>query len=167
MVNKNLASMKLIRKIVLFCTLLLITISFGIKSSAYVTYSTSNSSLLTVHIQTAYYADLEGDGKENDIFTSIYISFYSIYYYNHLYAYLELDLPSGEYYAYLISLEFYGIQEVTLPIYLYNHATESGDYILYVAAFFADDSDILAESIAIFDPPGGTDGADPPRIEIG
>jgi len=165
--ERIIALMNYRKKIVVFILLVVALSLVGSRVSACTEVYSSETNILSTHILTAYYSDLEDKGVENDIFTSIYISFDSPYYYNHLYCYVELTLPSGYYYSYLISIEFYGVYEITLPIYMYNHATESGDYILYVASFFACSNHYLAESLVIFDPPGGTDGADPPRIEVG
>ncbi len=163
----NSALMKLIKKISLFVALFLIVATLGVKASANTTVSVTNTSLLYVHISTVYYADLENSGSQNDIYAEIFVSFDSPYCYNHLYMYLELDLPSGAYYYYVISMEFYGVYQTTLSVFLYNHATESGDYILYSAIYFADSPGVQrAESASLFDPPGHTDDADPPRIEV-
>jgi len=128
----------------------------------------SNSSSLYVDIITAYYCCLEDDGIENDVYTCIHISFLSPYYTNNLYLYLDLELPSGIYFAYLISMKFYGLYEYTLQVELINHALEAGDYILFAALFFAHPNDPrLATSTLIFDPPGSHDNSgDVPTPDI-
>ena len=128
----------------------------------------TNSPTIYVEIETAYYCCLESDGIENDIYTSIYISFSSPYYINDMYLYLDLELPSGEYFAYLISLRFIGLYEYTLQVDLINHALESGDYILFVGFFFSNPHDPrLATSTLVFDPPGSHDNSgDIPTPEI-
>ncbi len=157
-------------KKLLFCVL--VCISTLILSSTTATHAFSvtnwkNSNSLMIEVTSAYYDDLEGDGVENDVYSSVYIKFSSFRLINELILYLDLELPSGKYFTYYIQLTFHYMYEVEIPIKFYNHATEEGDYILFAAIWFDDPFDSrLAYSECIFDPPGGHDGGDPPRIEL-
>ncbi len=137
---------------------------------AYSTTSVTNDPSLFVHIETAYYTDLEGKGIEDDIYSEVYIYYDTPDYYTYIDMYIDLELPSGNYYTYLVQLTIAGGNWILLPIRFYNHATESGDYILFIACWFTYSysyDSILAMSECIFDPPGHHDEGDPPRIEIG
>ncbi|MBY9002280.1 MAG: hypothetical protein KGD64_15275 [Candidatus Heimdallarchaeota archaeon] len=150
------------KKLVLpFTLLVIISLILGSCSGAQAeSINESNSPTLFVGINTAYYCCLETDGIENDVYTSIHVSFISPYYTNTLYLYLDLELPSGRYFAYLISMKFFGLYEYTLQVELINHALEPGDYILFTALFFANPNDPrLATSILVFDPPGSHDNS--------
>ncbi|MHA1397947.1 MAG: hypothetical protein ACTSSG_12415 [Candidatus Heimdallarchaeaceae archaeon] len=159
------------KKRILFSLVILILsvlLANAITSSQASSSCSSNSLTIYVEIENAFYCDLENTGVENDIFSEVFVSFDSNFYYNHLYMYLDLELPSGEYFSYLISLHFYGINAYTLSISLFDHALETGYYTLYVLLFFANNHDNrYATSTLIFDPPGShDDSGDPPNPTI-
>ncbi|MHA1687129.1 MAG: hypothetical protein ACTSYD_12125 [Candidatus Heimdallarchaeaceae archaeon] len=147
---------------------LILIISGSLYSHAETTSVTSSPDLVIV-IVDAYYTDLEDNGNLNDIYSELYITFYSRWYINNLYLYLELELPSGAYYSYLFLLQFVGIQTTILPVSFYNHATECGNYTLFAMIWFPGCANTkVASSISIFDPPGGhDDSGDPPWISVG
>jgi hypothetical protein len=75
-----------------------------------------------------------------------------------------LFLPSGQKYI-------YGFSFVTRDNYLnlrlifYNHATESGWYTVEIHGSYFHTETVATDTLT-FDPPGGTDGTDPPSIMI-
>jgi len=71
-------------------------------------------------------------------------------------------LPSGQKYIYgfnLVTKDSF----LSLRLIFYNHATESGWYTVEIHGSYFRTETVAIDSL-IFDPPGGTDGTDPPSI---
>ena len=85
---------------------------------------------IEITIHTAYYADLEGDGLENDVFVGVILDFIGANSYNLEY-YIELILPSGLSFLYAYNI-YSHIDIGVLVNYFWNHALESGDYTVKI-----------------------------------
>lgn len=81
-----------------------------------------------------------------------------------IYLTVKLQLPSKHTFEYELKISAkLGLNEY--GIYFYNHATESGWYIVSISSYYQKAS-IYAYDEFVFDPPGGTDGGEPPSIQI-
>ena len=119
----------------------------------------SSDPTVSINITTAYYADLEGDGLENDIFVGVVLSFVGASTYSFDY-YIFLTLPSGTEYGYTFSAAT-KTEILNLDNYLWNHATEAGWYKVTIYIVLKTGGAQLVTESLIFDPPGGSGGADP------
>lgn len=119
----------------------------------------SDSVAVTIMIHEAYYADLENDGIENDIFVSVELSFSGSNSYNFDYL-IYLTLPSGHVFNYYISLSS-RVQTLNMGNYFWNHALESGWYHVEASVILRTGGIALTSSDLVFDPPGGSGGSDP------
>lgn len=145
--------------------LLIFILQAAILSSAW-------GSSIDVRIKQAYYADIDGDGYEDDVMVKLKFQFlinddefefrYTI----------VLTLPSGNSYAYRVYLEMEVVEDlsdddednviiVNIDNLFYNHATELGDYRVDVYATLLDPGYDRAYTSLIFDPPGTNDGDEP------
>ena len=119
---------------------------------------------ILIDIQEAYYADLEGDGVEDDVFVGVQLSFFGSSVYN-FYWCICLTLPSGAEFGYAIALAAH-TNLAYLGNYFWNHATESGDYTVIVYTVLRTGGVSIFSDFLVFDPPGGTGGSDPIRFTL-
>jgi hypothetical protein len=118
---------------------------------------------ITLTIDDACYLDLDGDSKENDVYVRLKFELDWSWYYE-FYYYIELTLPSGESFAYLVWV-WTVLDVLYLHNLFYNHATESGDYQVYVEALLVVPDIAFDIEEYVFDPPGGSEG-DKPRFTV-
>jgi len=110
-------------------------------------------------ILSAYYADVDGDGYEDDVVAhfDIYLSGSWRY---HLGVYLSLTLPSGTTYIYGFGV-ITTLSVIHCTTYFYDHAVESGWYSFSVVVVsYSGGSSYWVEEY-VFDPPGGYGDQDP------
>ena len=121
-----------------------------------------------IHIDHAYYYDLDSDGMDDDVYTIITVytlSGYAETVNADIYQYLTL--PSGLTYYFLIQVSGYG-SSYSLYAEWFDVATESGWYTLkatvtnYNYYGFSYDEDIV-----IFDPPETAPNSGTPRVSYG
>ncbi len=125
---------------------------------------TLNEPYIGIEITNAFYADLDGNGIEDDIFVQVDLSFFGASTINFDY-YIILTLPSGESHAYTISLASH-VDKLIIDNYFWNHATEPGWYTVEVHTVLRTGGvQILSDSM-VFDPPGGSEGSDPIGFSI-
>ncbi len=115
--------------------------------------------LFNVTIADACYLDADYDYYTDDVLVVLkfdlgYALIYDFYYL------ITLTLPSGLEYSYLVHVLAWAD-----TIYLYNvfydHATESGNYTVYVSALMVSPTTATDSGIYVFDPPGGSPGGRP------
>ncbi|MCY3414962.1 MAG: hypothetical protein INQ03_25150 [Candidatus Heimdallarchaeota archaeon] len=115
--------------------------------------------MVSINISEAYYADLEGDGLENDVFVGVdlYLSGRDAYNFDY---YIFLTLPSGLQfsYAYAFSAK---TDYIYFGNYFWQHALEPGWYDVEVFIVMRSGGLTVSSEALIFDPPGGTGGSDP------
>lgn len=114
---------------------------------------------IKVTIENANYLDLDLDSNEDDIHVLLRFDLADFDYYEFAYI-ITLELPSGIEYSYLVYVWAW-IDIVHINNLFYDHATECGNYTVYVDAamvnpVFATDSETY-----MFDPPGGSEGGKP------
>ena len=119
---------------------------------------------ILIDIQEAYYADLEGDGMEDDVFVGVELAFFGASVYNFDY-YIFLTLPSGAEFGYAVALAAH-TDLAYFGNYFWNHATEPGDYTVTVYTVLRTGGMTLFSDALVFDPPGGTGGSDPIRFDL-
>lgn len=129
---------------------------FGLNS---ITFLSSNEKIeVTLTITDAYYCDLDND-EVLDVISSFILSFDSAR--PHLVQLsVSLILPSGYEFSYkwnILSKEIVYFGE----IYFYDHAIESGDYLLLFYAQISTGGTNTGLAEYLFDPPGGSGGGDP------
>jgi hypothetical protein len=131
----------------------------------------ANGGLLTDHldilISDAYYLDYENDGYFDDIKANFTIDVDKVdpNTIHDLNLYIYLELPSGKYFQYLITIQVeYAMNSFTLI--MYDHALEYGDYYLYLGTWLDGNVITYAHAFIIFDPPGGDDGDPDKGIEV-
>jgi hypothetical protein len=129
---------------------------FGLNS---ITFLSLNEKIeVTLTITDAYYCDLDDD-EVFDVISSFTLSFDSSR--PHLVKLsVSLILPSGYEFSYkwiILSKELIYFGE----IHFYDHAIESGDYILLFYAQISTGGTNTGIAEYIFDPPGGSGGGDP------
>lgn len=111
---------------------------------------------LEVTVKDAWYEDLEGDGKENDVI--ILLEFDIIDDRDNKIRYnIELVLPSGVTFTYSVVLQSGTSNFVTKNVF-WNHATESGWYTTSVTAYINSKKATTENDDLVFDPPGGDTG---------
>lgn len=121
---------------------------------------TTTSTGFDVSIVTAYYADLEGDGIENDVYVLLQFDIVDVPIYDFVYQ-IVLELPSGASYVYLVAVRAW-VTTVYLNNYFFNHATESGNYTVYVDTLLVAPYNAADSAMMVFDPPGYSEGGDVP-----
>ncbi|MFX0209879.1 MAG: hypothetical protein ACFFDT_28110, partial [Candidatus Hodarchaeota archaeon] len=133
-----------------------VTPIFGFNSVTF--WSTNKKVQVTITITEAYYTDIDKD-EVLDVISSFNILYDSSR--PHLVIfYVSLILPSGWEFSYkwfILSKQsvYYG------QIYFYDHALESGNYILSINAKLLTGGVTTATLDYEFDPPGGAGGGDP------
>lgn len=87
----------------------------------------------TLNITTAYYCDLDGDGREDDIFANAVLTFDESLETDVVLVY-QLEYPSGDvlvnYFVYSVTSDV-----INFDFYMLNTATEAGWYTFTVDAF--------------------------------
>ena len=125
---------------------------------------TSANFSVGINITDAYYADLDADNFEDDIFISIDVTLSNIYIETDVDIYIGVTLPSG--------IEFWFVAKITVikSTYSYNFginfdllntALESGWYTAQAVGFAEGDQYSIMQSL-IFDPPGSNEGSSDP-----
>ena len=128
---------------------------------------------VTLDILDAYYFAAEDDGLENDIAGYFMLKVES----NRqlpprklvvFYLLVSLTLPSGKQYSYLWEVTSSYNIEVYPTVYFYDHATESGWYLLEITCFLnlGPKTTAFGTESYYFDPPGGTEGTEPGECAI-
>ena len=114
---------------------------------------------IDVIVYYANYDDMDGDGMKDDVYVVlVFILGYHIYYeFGYV---ISLELPSGLTYSYTVYVIALSDIVVTHNVF-YNHATESGDYTVYVSALLITPGHASAVAQYTFDPPGGSEGGKP------
>jgi hypothetical protein len=128
---------------------------------------------ITITITDAYYTDCgrSVSNSENDIIVDFNVELIkdiaidsNAKVPNQLKLKCHLYLPSGQKYIYgfnLVTKESF----LSLRLIFYNHATEPGWYIIEILGNYFKTKTVATDSLT-FDPPGGTDGTDPPSIML-
>lgn len=115
--------------------------------------------MFDVSIVYADYLDMDGDCYFDDILVIVQfdLGFSPIYEFYYL---ISLTLPSGIQYSYLVHVLAWAD---TIYIYnaFYDHATETGNYTVYVTALLLYPNSASDSVSHIFDPPGGSPGGRP------
>ncbi len=113
------------------------------------------------YIVDAYYTDAEGDGLENDVISDFFMRIITAYSSIHLLISIYLELPSTTSYTYDYTFRL-GTGDYDLRMYFYNHATESGWYIVTITVTVMSKFQLMSgyESL-VFDPPGQHEGTEP------
>ncbi|TFF68224.1 hypothetical protein EU520_00685 [Candidatus Thorarchaeota archaeon] len=114
---------------------------------------------IDVTIEDAYYLDLDPDLIENDVVVYVRFSLADFPYYEFAYI-ITLQLPSGTEYSYLVYV-YAWIDDVYLCNVFFDHATESGNYTVYVEAVMFIPGVATDSGEYVFDPPGGSEGGKP------
>ncbi|MFW9852817.1 MAG: hypothetical protein ACFFDS_07740 [Candidatus Thorarchaeota archaeon] len=129
--------------------------------------------LITITIADAYYTDYgrSTSDAENDIVVDFNVELEKELNINshakvpnQLKLRCYLFLPSGQKYIYgfnLVTKDSF----LSLRLVFYNHATESGWYTVEIHGSYFRTESTVTDSLS-FDPPGGTDGTDPPSIML-
>ncbi|MCY3414491.1 MAG: hypothetical protein INQ03_22780 [Candidatus Heimdallarchaeota archaeon] len=134
-----------------------------IPTSAYFSfYRTVPNFSVDIYIWDAYYADLDLDGYEDDIFIEIDLTLTNQYVYTDVEVFIGVTLPSGMEHWFKFDYTFKKTTltgYITLGYDLYNTATELGWYEAN-AVGFAQGEEFSYMDTLIFDPPG-TGGGDP------
>ena len=118
---------------------------------------------LTLDITHAWYADGQGDGKQNDAFAVVTFNIDNGLSKNILRYNITITLPSGVYHTYSVKLN---TSQTNFEIQnnFWNHATESGWYSVSITASLNYNCHTVSDTLT-FDPPGG-DNADPISFSI-
>lgn len=117
--------------------------------------STNTSPVISIQVKEAYYADLDGDGLEDDVYSQVEIRLSGANRYNLDY-WITLTLPSGENFVFGW---FVSTRLTTLNIAnnLYNTALEAGWYHLHIEVFMKTGGISYTNYEHWFDPPGDAD----------
>ncbi|MBD3159569.1 MAG: hypothetical protein GF309_12320 [Candidatus Lokiarchaeota archaeon] len=129
--------------------------------SARATETPSQESIaeIDVSIEDACYLDLDLDSFEDDVYVLLRFDLADFDYYEFAYI-ITLELPSGIEYSYLVYVWAW-IDVVYTNNLFYNHATESGNYTVYVDAAMVNPVFTMDYEEYVFDPPGGSEGGKP------
>jgi len=124
------------------------------------TSTTTSEPSLDVTITYATYTDLDCDSYSDDIVVVTRFELGYIYFYYEFAYLITLQLPSGTNYTYLVYvLAFTDV--VIIENLFFDHATESGDYTVYVHAVLYTPGSAADYEHYVFDPPGGSEGGKP------
>ncbi|MHA1911669.1 MAG: hypothetical protein ACTSYA_08235 [Candidatus Kariarchaeaceae archaeon] len=122
---------------------------------------------MTINIYDAYYCDLQGDGREDDVVAKFTIDIeneedkYFLFITK-----IVLELPSGYKYNYYYNMDT-SEEEYDYTMNFNNHATESGWYTVDIFCLLFDGRHIgFGLESYTFDPPGDADGGEPPTVEL-
>ena len=149
-----------IRGMLLAAVLGLIIISSSVNSvSAYTPDESKLSAVFNVTILDAGYSDMDGGIDKNDVYVILEFNLGYALYYEFDY-YITLTLPSGISYTYFVWVIAW-VETIQLTNIFYNHATESGNYSVYIDALMYYPEYIWDYDFIAFDPPGGSAGGDP------
>ncbi len=122
--------------------------------------SDSTEPTITVTITYATYTDLDHDSFSDDVLVITRFDIEGLFPYCRFAYLITLQLPSGTNYSYIVYvLAFY--DTVTIENLFFNHATESGDYTVYVHAILYTPGTPYDYKHYVFDPPGGSEGGKP------
>ncbi|MHA1807237.1 MAG: hypothetical protein ACTSX2_06655 [Candidatus Thorarchaeota archaeon] len=114
---------------------------------------------INVTITFATYCDLDGNYRSDDVYVVLYFELGNNPYYE-VYYLITLQLPSGTNYSYLVYMLALSDEVVTHNLF-FDHATESGDYTVYVSALLWTPYQATDSAQYTFDPPGGSEGGKP------
>ncbi len=123
-------------------------------------FSTENPTI-SVRVIDAYYADLDNDTYQDDIYALVRFELSGAAWYNFDY-YVTLTLPSGYNFSYAFAITATG--SFDLNHYFFDHATESGNYTLSVLVILKTGGLSTDSDIYVFDPPGASTGGDPTLV---
>ena len=153
-----------LKKIVIgsFFLALLILMLVPSQTNAYYsrrTAATTTTSTIDVVVLDSYYTDLDNDGNQDDVVSTVafILNNNAIYQFDYL---ITLILPSGLQYQYYVTVVSF-VDIVILDNLFYNHATEAGYYTIIVETLLYYPSYDYAVDGHVFDPPGGSDGGKP------
>lgn len=111
---------------------------------------------INLDVVEAYYADLDGDGMADDVYSRVDIQLHCGNRYNFDYR-ISLILPSG-----FTVYDYLGINtrltHFSIATTFYNYAFEAGDYQIDAEALLSTGGQFYHISSLIFDPPGGISG---------
>ncbi len=148
--------------IIILCSLVLIShVGVQARPNSVSSKLTSEPSV-SITIMKAFYGDADGDGNADDVIAYVEHHLSGAVRYQ-LSVYATLVLPSGLEYTWYYGLNT-RLSKVTLVLYFYNHALETGDYTLMINAFLKTGGISHAQDTHVFDPPGGK-GDNPPDFE--
>ncbi len=143
------------RALVLFALLVIVPMCVNIP----VVHAASDEHGIEVTIVDACYTDLDDDSWEDDVLVVVRFDLSSSDYYEFAYV-ITLTLPSGTSYSYLVIVLAWVDVVYTYNLF-FNHATESGDYTVYVKALLVTPATATDSATYVFDPPGGSEGGKP------
>lgn len=112
------------------------------------------------NINDAWYADLDGDGSEDDVAVNVTLTLSNNKIFTDVDLYINLVLPSGKEFWFVsyLTIEKYTRTAAFILLYeLMDTATEPGWYDVYTVAF-AEGETLSRVDYFTFDPPGGGDG---------
>jgi hypothetical protein len=157
---------KLMMRIMLFTIIFGLCIAFTsvVSVSAEPLGGSTYSHVFDVEVLDAKYCDMEGDGIENDVHVILEFTLGHSIIYDFDY-YIRLTLPSGESHTYYVRILAW-VDSIEVNNAFYNHADESGDYIVDIDALMYTPEIMSDTESVVFDPPGGAGGADPPTFEV-
>jgi hypothetical protein len=118
--------------------------------------SSSTSPIINIHVKEAYYADLDGDGSEDDVYTQVDLTMSGANRYNLQY-WITLTLPSGQEFVFGWIINT-GRTTLNIANTLYNTALESGWYHLHIEVVMKTGGVSYTNYEHMFDPPGDADG---------
>jgi hypothetical protein len=119
----------------------------------------SENAQIYVEVRDAFYADLDGDGLEDDVHTYIYLKLTGSKNFNFDY-YLTLTLPSGHDFLFGWNIKTWNMNEIRLNSSLLDTALEPGWYHLHVEIILKTGGLAYIDEEHIFDPPGtGSSGS--------
>ncbi len=123
-------------------------------SSDYMYADSCDKPQLQLSITQGYYADVDADGYEDDVYIETTFRILCTNRANFDY-YIELILPSGTTftYGYRVTTR---LNTLTFHNDFFDHALESGDYTVNVYVIMKTGGTALVHDQLIFDPPGGS-----------
>ncbi|MCE7734947.1 MAG: hypothetical protein GPJ54_08730 [Candidatus Heimdallarchaeota archaeon] len=128
----------------------------GVNPNSITSSSGCGDPYVSIRIASAYYADVDLDGDEDDVFAEVLVDLYCSNRYQFDY-YIYLTQPSGfqVYDALGVNTR---LNQLTFSTTFYNYAMESGDYRIDVKILLMNGGPYLVTESIIFDPPGGVSG---------
>ncbi len=147
--------------IAIFTVVLLIPSQFATAGAPVFNTSTSDAPSISVRVVEAYYADLDNDTFQDDIYALVRFSLSGAVRYNFDY-YVTLTLPSGYNFSYAFAINTG--ESFELNHYFFDHAIESGNYTLSVLVVLRTGGISTDSHVYVFDPPGASTGGDPTLV---